>query len=71
MTLGRLLWLVARALGLCLLGVLCMLLITAHWLCDRGARGLTWLADRIVDFVAGVVDRFEGWKREARAAVRS
>ncbi len=66
MTVGALLWLVARGIGLAILGVLCILLIPVHWFFDRGASGMTWLADRIVLFVAWVIVGVEDWKRDAR-----
>jgi hypothetical protein len=70
-TLGQLLWLVARGLGIALLGVLCLLLIPAHWLLDHGGRGLARMADRIVAFVAWTIEAFEAWKRDVRATEAS
>jgi len=67
-TLGPLLWLVARGLGLALLGLLCLLLIPAHWGLDRASRGLAWLADCVVNFVVWVIHSFERWKQDARKA---
>ncbi|WP_437310093.1 hypothetical protein [Sorangium sp. So ce388] len=67
-TLGTLLWLVARGLGLAALGALCLLLIPVHWLLERGAIGLIWLADRVVTFVAWAIEAFEDWKRDVRAS---